>query len=111
MSLKTVENNCYGLDVRKDSPSKERIMLFHVWCFTVLIDKNLMVSQNYSSAENVLVGPYGETYPACHDANQAMNIKAEDISDAAEEEDPVPITVLEMKAECEVSCMSLYVHW
>jgi hypothetical protein len=35
------------------------------------------------------MGPYGETYPASHDANQAMNIKVEEVSDAEEEEDPV----------------------
>jgi hypothetical protein len=75
-----------------------------------MIDKGMMVLQSYTYSENILVGPYGETYPACHDADQAMNMKAEDVSDAAEKEDPIPIKVLEMKAEPEVSCMSLYVH-
>jgi hypothetical protein len=51
------------------------------------------------------VGPYGETYPASHDANQAMNIKVEAVSNAEEENDPVPITFPEIKAEPEVSCM------
>jgi hypothetical protein len=51
------------------------------------------------------VGPYGETYPASHDANQAMNIKVKEGSDAEEEDDPVPITFPEIKAEPEVSCM------
>jgi hypothetical protein len=39
------------------------------------------------------VGPYGETYPAYHDGNQAMNVKAEEISDAEEEGDSVPIVI------------------
>jgi hypothetical protein len=56
------------------------------------------------------VGLYGETYPTSHDANQAMNIKAEEISDAEEEEDPVQIAVQEIKVEPQVSSMFLYVH-
>jgi hypothetical protein len=56
------------------------------------------------------VGPYGETYPASHDANQAVNIKAEEVSDAQEEADPLRITVHEVKAEPEVSRMFMYVY-
>jgi hypothetical protein len=63
--------------------------------------------QSYTNSENVLVGPYGETYPASHDANQAVNVKAEAASDAEEEEDPFPITFEEIKAETEVSSLSL----
>ncbi|XP_033610299.1 zinc finger protein 583-like [Cryptotermes secundus] len=51
--------------------------------------------------ENALVGPYAETYPTPHDADQAMNVKAEAVSDAEEEEDPLQITVQEVKAESE----------
>ena len=69
-----------------------------------------MPLQNCTNSEKVLVGPYGETYPASHDASQAMNIKAEAVSDAKEEVDPVRITFQEIKAEPEVSCMLLYVH-
>jgi hypothetical protein len=56
------------------------------------------------------VGPHGETYSASHDANQAVNIKAEEVLDAQEEADPVRITIQEIKAEPVVSCMFLYVH-
>ena len=56
------------------------------------------------------MGPYGEIYPASHDANQAMNIKAEEVSDAQEEVDPLRITIQDIKAEPEVSCMFLYVR-
>ncbi|XP_033609719.1 uncharacterized protein LOC117282784 isoform X2 [Cryptotermes secundus] len=58
---------------------------------------------NCTNSEKVLVGPHGETYPASHDANQAMNIKAEEVSDSQEEADPVQITVQEVKAEPENS--------
>jgi hypothetical protein len=61
--------------------------------------------QNYTNSENILVGPYGEMYPASHDANQALNIKAEEASDAQEEADPLRITIQEIKAEPEVSCI------
>jgi hypothetical protein len=54
--------------------------------------------------------PYGETYRTSDDANQAMNIKAEETSDVEVDEGPVPITFPEIKAEPEVSCMSLYAH-
>jgi hypothetical protein len=69
-----------------------------------------MVLQNTTDSETMLVGPCGETYPARHDANQAVNIKSEEVSDAQEEADPLRITIQEIKAEREVSCMFLYVH-
>ena len=56
------------------------------------------------------MGTHGETYPTPHEASQAMNIKAEEVSDAEEEADPVRITFQEIKAEREVSFMLLYVH-
>ncbi|XP_023718293.1 uncharacterized protein LOC111870333 [Cryptotermes secundus] len=57
--------------------------------------------ENCTNSENTLVGPYGETYPTPHGADQATNVKAEAVSDAEEEEDPVPITFPEIKAEPE----------
>jgi hypothetical protein len=69
-----------------------------------------MVLQNNTKTGNRLVGPYGEIYPASHDANQDMNIKAEEVSDAQEEADPVGITNQEIKVEPEVSCVFLCVH-
>jgi hypothetical protein len=59
-------------------------------------DKDMIVVQNF-----------GEMNITSHDANQAMNIKLEEASDAEEEEDPMEITFEEMKVELEVSCMSL----
>jgi hypothetical protein len=73
-----------------------------------LIDKNMMVFQDF-----------GDMNPTTHDDYQVMNIKAEEVSDAEEEEeeeeeeedvDPIPITFPKIKAEPEVSCMSLYAH-
>jgi hypothetical protein len=71
----------------------------------------MMVLQSSANSEKVLLGPYGETYPASHKPNQDMIIKAEEDSDTEEEVDPLQITVQEIKADPEeVSCMFLYVH-
>jgi hypothetical protein len=64
-----------------------------------MTDKRCDSLQNCTNSEKVLVGPYAEIYPASHDANQALNIKAQEVSDAEEEVDPLQITVQEIKAE------------
>jgi hypothetical protein len=69
-----------------------------------------MVLQICTNSENILAGAYGETYPACHDANEDMNLKAEEVIDSEEKEDPLLITLREIKATTEVSFISLYVH-
>jgi hypothetical protein len=71
--------------------------------------KDILVLQNSTNSESILVGPYGEKYPGSQVEKQTMNIKTEEVSDAQEDADPVQITVQEMKAEPEVSlwfCMS-----
>jgi hypothetical protein len=70
-----------------------------------MADKAVMVSQNYTNSENMIVGPCGETFSAYHDGDQAVNIKDEEVSDHEEEKDPVPLTVQEIKSEPEVSSM------
>ncbi|XP_023725960.1 uncharacterized protein LOC111874578 isoform X3 [Cryptotermes secundus] len=91
-----------GFKVMKDSAfAWNRILLQRVEeTFPAVTER-----MNYTNLENALVGPYAETYPTPRDANQSMNVKAEAVSDAEAEEDPVPITFSEMKAEPEVSCM------
>jgi hypothetical protein len=69
-----------------------------------------MVLQTYTNVKKEVWGPFGETFLEFCDTAQAMNIKADEISDVDEEEDPVPITFPKIKAEPEVSCMSLYAH-
>jgi hypothetical protein len=75
-----------------------------------MINKDMMVLQNYTDLGNAVPGPCAETWGASRDATQTMNIIAEEVSDAGKEEDPVQITLLKIKAEPEVICMSLYVH-
>jgi hypothetical protein len=74
-----------------------------------VIDKEMMVLQNYTNLEDIVLGLCGETYPTSDAANQAMNVKAEEVSDIKEEEDPVPITFQKIKAEPQVSWMSVCV--
>jgi hypothetical protein len=102
---RSVQSSYYGLDVMKSSCSK---IMYR--CCTAILIKVILVLQNYTNSEKVLVGPYGEMYPASYDANHTMNIKTEEDSDAQEEVDPVRITVQKIKAELEVSCVFLYVH-
>jgi hypothetical protein len=66
-----------------------------------------MVLQICTNLEEFVLGPCGETYPTSDDAYQTMNIKAEEVSGAEEEEDPVPISFPKIEAEPGVSCMSV----
>jgi hypothetical protein len=67
-------------------------------------------SQNPADLEGVHVGGLrGEICPASsHDAYQDISIKAEAPSDAEAEEDPLAITFPGIKAEPEVSCVSVF---
>jgi hypothetical protein len=62
-----------------------------------------VVLQNYTFSEEVVMGPYVDTYPVSQGSNQSMKIKAEEV-------DPVRMTVQDIKAEPEVSCMLLCVY-
>jgi hypothetical protein len=73
-----------------------------------MIDKDIMVLQNYTNLEKEILGPCDEMYPTSDDANQIKNVKAEEFPDTKEEEDPGPMAFPKIKAEAEVSCM--YVH-
>jgi hypothetical protein len=76
---------------------------------TAIIDKDIMVLQNHSKLEMDVQDPCSEMYPASCDASQAISMKVE-VSDAEEEEGPVSITFLKIKADPEVRCMPLNVH-
>jgi hypothetical protein len=70
----------------------------------------VMVLQNCMDLEKAVPVLWSETCPVSfYDANQAMSTKAEVVSDAEVEEDPVQITCPKIKAEPEVSCMSVCV--
>jgi hypothetical protein len=75
-----------------------------------MIDKDVMVLQMYPNLGKGVLGLCGVTNPSSDDPNEAINIKAEEVSGTEEEEDPVPISFPKIEAEPEVSSMSLYVH-
>jgi hypothetical protein len=87
------------------SHSKDSILCLMCGVVQPFLRKMWWFLQSYTNSENVSVGPYGEIYPTSHDADQAVKVKAETTSDAEEEDDPVPITFSELKAESEVSCV------
>jgi hypothetical protein len=72
--------------------------------------KCAMVSQNCMDLQKHAPGPCSETFAASsHVANQVMNVKVEEVSDVeVDEEHPVPMTFIGIKAEHGVSCMSVY---
>jgi hypothetical protein len=74
-----------------------------------MADRGIAVLQNCMDLQKHVPGPCSETYqPSSCDANQAMNIKVEEVSDVdVEEERPVPMAFVGIKAEHEVSCMSV----
>jgi hypothetical protein len=72
-----------------------------------MIDTALFVSQNLADSEEGQ-SLCSEIRPASsHDACHAKSIKAEEVCDAEEEKYPVPVTFERIKAEPEVSCVSV----
>jgi hypothetical protein len=74
--------------------------------------KGMVVLQDCTDVEKDVPGPCTETCPVpSHDAGHFVSIKVEDFADIKEEEEeeevPVPVTCQAVKAECEVSCMSV----
>jgi hypothetical protein len=71
-----------------------------------MIDAALVVLQNLTDSEKEQ-GLCNEMSPAAsQDAYQAISVKAEVLSDV-EEEDPLAVPFPELKAEPEVSCVSV----
>jgi hypothetical protein len=69
------------------------------WGCTAVINKNMMVFQNYAGIEKDVPVPCGVTCPTSYDADLAMNIKAKEVSDEEEEGDPLAVTSPRIKDE------------
>jgi hypothetical protein len=66
-----------------------------------MTDMSTVILQNYMDLEK-------EICPKSpHDANRAVSIKVENVSDIVDEEDPVPLGFSGIKAEHEVSCIKV----
>jgi hypothetical protein len=75
----------------------------------VIIDIALFVLQNATDSDKVQ-GPHSEICPeSSHNACYSISVKTEEVSDLEEEEDLAPVPFLGIKAEPEVSCVSVYV--
>jgi hypothetical protein len=69
-----------------------------------MIDKGMLVSQNCMGFMKVEPGSDSDS---CHDGNQVIDTKAEDVTDVQEDEDPMLITFPVIKAEQEV-CLCIH---
>jgi hypothetical protein len=70
--------------------------------------KGMMVLQNCLNSQKDVPGSHSVALASSSlDGVHAVNIKVEEFSDIEDEEDPVPMTAVGIKAEHEVSCMSL----
>jgi hypothetical protein len=73
-----------------------------------VIDNDMMVLQSCMDFLKVDPGSISETCPAfSYDENQITDIKVEEASDTQEVQDPLLITLPEIRAEHGVSCMSV----
>jgi hypothetical protein len=71
-------------------------------------DNILVILQNVTDLEKGLSGSCSETCPvSSQDADLDMSMKVEEVSGLQEEDVPVPTIWQAVKAEHEVSCMSL----
>jgi hypothetical protein len=83
---------------------------YHAMCCNnaAMIDKGMVVLQNCLDSQKDVVASQSEACgSSSHSGAHAVNIKVEDFSDIEDREVPVPMTVVGIKAEHEVSCMSL----
>jgi hypothetical protein len=71
-----------------------------------MTDMSTVVLQIYVDLEKAALGSCSGTCPASsRDADQATDMKVEQVSDVEEERDPVQITFPGIKADLEVSCV------
>jgi hypothetical protein len=83
---------------------------YPVLCNNILAmtDNSMMVLQGSLDSQKDVPRSHSEVCPSSHAGDQAINIKVEEFSDTEDSKDPVPITVIGLRAEHEVSCMSLF---
>jgi hypothetical protein len=73
-----------------------------------LIRVRFVLLQNDVEVEKDVAGLHSERYPVSfQDADLVMSVKVEEVSDMQEEDVPVPTTWRAVKAESEVSCISV----
>jgi hypothetical protein len=86
------------------------VKAYLVLCNNIIakIVNSVMLLQDSVDSQKDVPGLHSETCSSLSLSGvHAVNIKVEECSDDEDREDPVPVTVVEIKAEHEVSCMSL----
>jgi hypothetical protein len=75
---------------------------------TSIRDKGMVVLQNCLDSQRDVPGSHSEAFRSSSlDGDQAVNVKVEELSDVEYEEDHLPMTGVAIKAEPEVSCISV----
>jgi hypothetical protein len=77
---------------------------------TGMIHISMVVLQISTDIAKDEPGLCSETCLTAHDGNQVIDVKFQKGSDVEEDDDPVAITFPALKAECEVSCVSMLLH-
>jgi hypothetical protein len=91
-------------------PDGDAIKAYRVVCKNIIavIDKVMVVLQNSFDSQKDAPGLHSEACASSSlDGVQAVYIKVEEFSDVEDREDPLPMTVVGIKAEHEVSFMTL----
>jgi hypothetical protein len=109
-SRKSVEHSGYQL---MQCRMVMAMKVYPVPCNNIIAmsEKGIMVSQNCLGSQKYVPGSHSE---ACSSSSisgvQAVKIKIEEFSDIEDSKDPEPMTVVGLKTEHEVSCMSPLCH-
>jgi hypothetical protein len=105
---KSVEHSGYQFDAVQNGYGSGSVLCVDI---TAITDKGMVVLQNCLDSQEEVPGLHSE---ACSSLSlngvQAVDIKFQEFLDIEDSEDPVPMTVIGLKAECEVSCMSPLCH-
>jgi hypothetical protein len=104
-----MENSGYQFDAVQNG---DAMKVYPVLCNDIIAvtDKGMMLLQNRVDSQKDVPGSHSEAHGSSSlGDDQAVNIKVEEVSDMEDGEDPVPMTVVGIKAE-HVSCMPPLCH-
>jgi hypothetical protein len=102
-----IEQSGYQFDAVQNG---DAVKVYSILCNNVITmtDNSMVILQNRLDSQKDVPGSHSEGCASSSlDGDQAVTIKVEEVSDAEDGEDPEPMTFVEIKAEHEVSCMSL----
>jgi hypothetical protein len=84
------------------------VMMAFCYNITAMSDQSMVVLWNCLDSQKDVPGSHSEACPSSpHSGDQAVDIKVEEFSDVEVRDDPAPKTFMGIKAEHEVSCVSV----